>query len=409
MKFKKIIIFICILTICFVNISLADDETEDNIIVENEILEASADNTNEPETYSKHIICIERTTQTVLFEKDAYSKTAMASTTKILTGIIAIENCDLNEVVEISSKAANTGGSTLGISAGQKISMENLLYGLLLRSGNDTAVAIAEYIGGDLEGFAKIMNQKANEIGLKNSNFVTPHGLDDELHYTTAYDLAILTNYALNNETFYKVVSTKQISVNIGNYSRTLINTNELLGNVDGVYGVKTGFTGNAGRCLVSACKRNDLDIIVVVLGADTKKIRGLDSKKVIEYVFNNYQMVDTELQIKKTFDTYKSSFDIQTIKSNDKINLKYLEAKTYIFPVNKNKLSRLRTSIYCFSNILAPAEEGKIIGKIRLICDNNILYELNIVLNRRIERKTWNSYFIDFINGYKDCFKIIK
>lgn len=409
MKFKKIIIFICILTICFVNISLADDETEDNIIVENEILEASADNTNEPETYSKHIICIERTTQTVLFEKDAYTKTAMASTTKILTGIIAIENCDLNEVVEISSKAANTGGSTLGISAGQKISMENLLYGLLLRSGNDTAVAIAEYIGGDLEGFAKIMNQKANEIGLKNSNFVTPHGLDDELHYTTAYDLAILTNYALNNETFYKVVSTKQISVNIGNYSRTLINTNELLGNVDGVYGVKTGFTGNAGRCLVSACKRNDLDIIVVVLGADTKKIRGLDSKKVIEYVFNNYQMVDTELQIKKTFDTYKSSFDIQTIKSNDKINLKYLEAKTYIFPVNKNKLSRLRTSIYCFSNILAPAEEGKIIGKIRLICDNNILYELNIVLNRRIERKTWNSYFIDFINGYKDCFKIIK
>ena len=287
--------------------------------------------------------------------------------------------------------------------------MENLLYGLLLHSGNDTAVAIAEYIGGDLEGFAKIMNQKANEIGLKNSNFVTPHGLDDELHYTTAYDLAILTNYALNNETFYKVVSTKQISVNIGNYSRTLINTNELLGNVDGVYGVKTGFTGNAGRCLVSACKRNDLDIIVVVLGADTKKIRGLDSKKVIEYVFNNYQMVDTELQIKKTFDTYKSSFDIQTIKSNDKINLKYLEAKTYIFPVNKNKLSRLRTSIYCFSNILAPAEEGKIIGKIRLICDNNILYELNIVLNRRIERKTWNSYFIDFINGYKDCFKIIK
>ena len=405
MKSKKIFIIFIIINILFQYIVLADDEIEENIIWNDKENEDSI--SAELQILSRHCVCIERSTEQVLFEKDAYTKCAMASTTKILTGIIIIENCDLKEEVEISKKAAGIGGSTLGISAGQKITVESLLYGLLLRSGNDTAVALAEYLCGDLEEFAKVMNQKAKEIGLKNSNFVTPHGLDDDEHYTTAYDLALLTNYALNNEIFKKIVGTKQISVMVGTALRNLNNTNELLGNVEGVYGVKTGFTGNAGRCLVTACKREDMDIIVVVLGADTKTIRGKDSKNIIEYVFQNYQMIDTKKEIEKIFLDYKNSQKIQILKSLSKIEIDYQKRENYICPVDKNKLNKLKTTIYCFYKIEAPLSNNTVIGKIRLICDNQILYEIDVFLMKKIDRINWKDYFCIFVKKYITFYSI--
>ena len=405
-KFFKLISIIMIILISFEVVCFADDDLEEN--VESVLVSSnSTDLTSEPKTYSKHIICIERTTNSVLYEKDAYSKCAMASTTKILTGIIIIENCDLKEEVEISKKAANTGGSTLGIKEGQKITVEGLLYGLLLRSGNDTAVALAEYVGGSVEEFSKIMNKKAKDIGLKNSNFVTPHGLDDDNHYTTAYDLAILTNYALNNETFLKIVGTKQISVNIGGNQRSLNNTNELLGVVKGVYGVKTGFTGNAGRCLVSACKRDDLDVIVVVLGSDTKSIRGNDSKKVIEYVFNHYKMVDTENEVKSLFDKFKNKENIKILKSLNEFNINYRKKENYIYPIDKNNVSKLKTSIYCLNKLEAPVKDKSIIGKMRVICEDKILYEVDIYLDKKIERIKFKEYLKIFVKNYISFYSI--
>lgn len=405
-KFFKLISIIIIILISFEVVCFADDDLEEN--VESVLVSSnSIDLTSEPKTYSKHIICIERTTNSVLYEKDAYSKCAMASTTKILTGIIIIENCDLKEEVEISKKAANTGGSTLGIKEGQKITVEGLLYGLLLRSGNDTAVALAEYVGGSVEEFSKIMNKKAKDIGLKNSNFVTPHGLDDDNHYTTAYDLAILTNYALNNKTFLKIVGTKQISVNIGGNQRSLNNTNELLGVVKGVYGVKTGFTGNAGRCLVSACKRDDLDVIVVVLGSDTKSIRGNDSKKVIEYVFNHYKMVDTEDEVKSLFDKFKNRENIEISKSLNEFNINYRKKENYIYPIDKNNVSKLRTSIYCLNKLEAPVKDKSVIGKMRVICEDKILYEVDIYLDKKIERIKFKEYLKIFVKNYISFYSI--
>ena len=146
---------------------------------------------------------------TVLYGKNENNKVKMASTTKIMTATIVIENCDLNETVTVSKKAGGTGGSRLGIKAGDKISVNDLLYGLMLCSGNDTAVALAEHVGGSVDGFANMMNAKAKELGLNNSHFVTPHGLDKDEHYTTAYELALLTDYALRNETFAKIVATR--------------------------------------------------------------------------------------------------------------------------------------------------------------------------------------------------------
>ena len=202
-----------------------------------------------------------------------------------MTAIVLIENADLNQTVTVSTKAAATGGSRLGLKKDDKINMQDLLYGLMLKSGNDAAVVIAETVGGSIEGFAELMNNKAREIGLKNTNFVTPHGLDNPEHYTTAYELAKLADYALKNEIFAKVVNTKSYTVTINGYPKTISNTNELLGYLDGVNGVKTGFTNNAGRCLVTSVNRNNFQIITVVLQADTKKFRTSDSIKLIEHM----------------------------------------------------------------------------------------------------------------------------
>lgn len=362
---------------------------------------------NEIEIFSKHCICIERSTGQVLFEKDAYTKCAMASTTKILTGIIVIENCDLKAEVTVSKKAANTGGSTLGIYEGQIINVETLLYGLLLRSGNDTAVALAEFVSGSVENFSILMNKKAQEIGLKNSNFVTPHGLDDDGHYTTAYDLAILSNYALNNDIFRKIVGTKQIDLKIGKGNRTLNNTNELLGEVEGVYGIKTGFTGNAGRCLVTACKRDNLDVIIVILGADTKNIRGSDTKKIINYVYDNIKMIDIEKQIDELFNNYKNKEKIKTSKTLNKIEIKCKDERKCICPVDKNKISKIRTTIYSLNNLEAPLKQGTIIGKIRVVCEDKILHEKDIFLGLQLNRINIVEYFWIFVKNYITFYSI--
>lgn len=400
MKIKKILILFMIFLFLGENIVYCDTKNEDNI--NSQIIEEKNEDYKNLDLLSKHIICIERSTESILFEKDAYSKTAMASTTKILTGIIVIENSNLNDEVLISKRAANTGGSCLGIRENQKITVEGLLYGLLLRSGNDTAVALAEYISGNVEDFSKVMNEKAKEIGLKNSNFTTPNGLDDENHFSTAYDMAILTNYALKNETFLKIVGTKQITVNVGGTSRSLNNTNELLGVVNGVYGVKTGFTGNAGRCLITACKRNDLDIIVVVLGSDTKGIRGRDSKKVIEYVFENFKMVDTKSEIENIFSNFKNTEKIKSIKSFDKAVINYKEKDNYIYPIDKREISKLKTTIFCLNRIEAPINKDTVIGKIRLKCGDKILYEIDIFLDKKIEKIEWREYLKLFVKKYK-------
>ena len=391
MKLKKILI------ICFLFF----------LIFQNYVLASNEERNSNLDIMSKHAICIERSTEQVLFEKDSYTKCAMASTTKILTSIIVIENCNLNDIVEVSKKAAKIGGSTLGISKGEKITVESLLYGLLLRSGNDTAVALAEFVCGSVENFSNIMNEKAKKIGLKNSNFVTPHGLDDDNHYTTAYDLAILTNYALKNEIFKKIVSTKEITINIGKNQRVLNNTNELLGNVVGVYGVKTGFTGNAGRCLVTCCKRGDLDIIVVVLGADTKNIRGLDSKKIIEFIFSNYIMVDTKKEIENSFNYFKNINKIESVKSLRKIKINYKEREKYFCPIDKNKIKYLNTSFYCINKIEAPVFGKKIIGKMRLKCEDKILYEIDVFLENELIRINWRDYLKQFVEKYITFYSI--
>lgn len=210
--------------------------------------------------------------------------------------------------------------------------------------GNDAAVALAEYTSGSIEEFANLMNKKAEELELKDTHFVTPHGLDEEEHYTTAYELAKITDYALKNEKFKKIVKTKDYSVNIdGNY-KSIRNTNELLGYLNGVYGVKTGFTNGANRCLVTAVKRENMDIISIVLGADTKKDRTKDSIKIIEYAFANYKMIDIGYMLHDEFEGICKDAKFNIVKGvNNDLMLRLSKNDIGLYPVNRNDIKDIK------------------------------------------------------------------
>lgn len=411
---KKIIIKTLTIFLIFIYIfsiiCYADDSDDTESIDINSEIETSVNALTEiknPDLNSKACVVIDRNTNTILYGKNENTKRKMASTTKIMTAIIIIENCKLNESIEISKKAANTGGSRLGLKTGDKITILDLLYGLMLHSGNDAAVALAEYAGNDIPGFAEKMNKKAQELGLKNTHFETPHGLDSDEHYTTAYELALLTNYALNNPTFSKIVGTKNYTITINGYSKDLSNTNELLGNLDGVYGVKTGFTNGANRCLVTACKRDNLDIICVVLGADTKKFRSTDSIKLINYIYQNFKLVNIQEFINKEFKIWKTN-NINTFYinkynylKNSNFNIEIEPLKYSIIPIRKDFIDSLSIKITCKKSFEAPLYGGTNIGNIELISNNSVISNCNIYNSYTIYKNSIFSYTIYFFKNF--------
>lgn len=222
--------------------------------------------------------------------------------------------------------------------------------------GNDSAVALAEYVSGGIEEFANLMNKKAEEIGLKNTHFVTPHGLDEEEHYTTAFELALITNYALNIKEFAQIVKTKSYTIIINNQPKNINNTNELLGYLQGVYGVKTGFTNGANRCLVTAVKRENMDIICVVLGADTKKDRTRDSIKLIEYAFSKYKMIDLKFMLEDEFDNIEEMAQFDIVKGkNDNLKIELEKNNVSLYPASKEEALKVRVESELKKELIAP------------------------------------------------------
>ena len=277
----------------------------------------------------------------------------------------------------------------------------------MLRSGNDAAVALAEYVGGSVQGFADLMNKKAEELGLSNTHFVTPHGLDDSNHYTTALELAKLTDYAMQNEKFAKIVGTKSTTININGYPRQINNTNELLGVLNGVVGVKTGFTNNAGRCLVTEVKRDGMDIITVVLGADTKKDRTKDSVKLIKYTYSNYKMYNVREKIEEQFNNWRdiNTDRIQIIKGKgDTMNLKLGDISVYLLPLQDTKIDTLECEFNTITVVEAPVEEKTKIGTMVVKLDGKIIDTIDIINTNKIEKKTWLDYFKTLVKKIYLC-----
>ena len=399
---KKIfkIMFIAILFMNIIGKVYADDieENFDKKDIE-EIIETSSKYEENISVNSRIAVAFDRASGRVIWGKNEKKKTAMASTTKIMTAIVVIENANLNDVVEVSSKSASTGGSRLGLKKGDKISVRDLLYGLMLKSGNDTAVALAEHVGGDVENFAVLMNNKACSLNLENTHFVTPHGLDDPEHYTTAYELAKIADYALKNDIFKKIVGTKNYTVLINGYPKDICNTNELLGNYSGVYGVKTGFTNNAGRCLVTAVKKENVDIITVVLQADTKKDRANDSVKIINYICNNYQSVNLENIVNDEFYNWcninNKRFNVYRAKQYN-INFDKDELKYKFLLINRNEIKNIKIQINAIFEYEAPVSQNTKLGEVKVFLGDELLEVNNIYIKNEILRKDFFDYFLE-------------
>lgn len=405
---KLIIIFNIIFVISnFGNITFSDEVLEDDVEEQDifDIVETSA-KSEEIEINSRIAVAYDRSTGNVIWGKNENKRTAMASTTKIMTAIITVENANLDDVVTVSAKAAGTGGSRLGLKKDDKITLRDLLYGLMLRSGNDAAIAIAEHVGGNVEEFANLMNKKTKELNLRDTHFVTPHGLDDPEHYTTAYELAKIADYALNNETIRKIVSSKYQTIFINGYPKELTNTNELLGNLEGVYGVKTGFTNNAGRCLVTAVNRDNMDIITIVLQADTKKDRTKDSSEIIKYIYENYEKINIKKIIDEEYEQWcqinKRRLYIQKSK-NTEINLKKTNLKDDVIIIKKCDLNNMKVTTTAVFNYAAPIKSGTIIGKMKITIGDQIVDILDIYVENNIEKKEILDYFVECLKAYKN------
>lgn len=354
------------------------EPVNDGTANEEPLIQASA----EPAINARSAIVMDFETGTILYEKNAYRKRPMASTTKIMTAIVAIENSDLDDDVTISGKAANMGGSTMGIKEGTKVKMRDLLHGMLICSGNDAAVAIAEHIGGSVPGFCELMNKKALEIGAFSTSFSNPHGLDAENHYTTAYDLAKITRYALNLPVFNEIVKKTEYHFN----GRTLRSTNEMLTGYQGADGVKTGYTGLAGRCLVTSATHNNMRFISVVLFCDTKNLRTSSSRKILDYAFEEYGYVKLlnqgDILASVKVDRSRTSPEIRVSVSE---NLKTI--------LKRNQRDMLFTRVSLPEKVTAPVKRGTVMGTVSVFQGDRIIAETSLIAVDSAEKMELADY----------------
>lgn len=353
------------------------------------------------EINSRKYIVYDRNSGIKVMGKNEDKETPMASTTKIMTATVVLENCsNLNKEVEVGQRAAGIGGSKLELKKGDKITIRDLLFGLLLRSGNDCAIQLAEEISGSVEDFIKLMNDKAKELNLKDTHFVTPHGLDDPKHYTTAYELAKITDYSLKNNVFASIVQTKYATIRINNQAREIKNTNELLmSNIEGIYGVKTGFTNLAGRCLVTAIKKDNMDLIIVTIGADTKKDRGKDTIELIKAITEKYRKVNIEEIAQNAFLEWKNINMNRIIveRGNSKINLKLGKCEPKEIITN----SEITTEINSISYKKAPILKNEKVGELIVKNGSDTLETIEIFNTKDVKRRNVMDYIRIFAKEY--------
>ena len=314
-------------------------------------------------------IVVELNTGRILHEKNAYEKKYMASTTKILTAITIIENCKIDDVVTVTKETVGVEGSSIYLEAGERLSVKDLLYGLMLRSGNDCAETLAVHCSGSIEKFADLMNNTAKRIGANNSNFINPHGLHDENHYTTAYDLSLISRYAMKNEIFREIVGKKSVIIPhiTRDYNRKLINKNKMLNDFEGANGIKTGYTKKAGRCLVSSCVRDGMELICVVLNCPPMFER---SKELLNTTYNNYQNVKI----------VESDNIIGFIKLRNSENSYALHVKNdIVLPLNNEEKETLRIEYNYEKTVLNPLKSDEHVGYIEIYTQNNLIFKEKI------------------------------
>ena len=341
--------------------------------------EAHAEDGKYIETSAKAAVLIERTTGTVLLQHHADEPLPMASTTKVMTALLALENGRMDEVVTAGRNAYGVPGTSIYLGLGEKITLRDLLYGLMLASGNDAAVAIAEHIGGNVENFCRMMTQRASELGCTKTVFLTPHGLPKNGHYTTAYDLALITREAMSHPLFREIVSTQRASIPWEGRScpRILNNKNKLLSTYEGSTGIKTGYTKAAGRCLVFGACRDGMEVIGVVLHcADWFE----EAARLMDRGFERYTL----------FTAFAKGETVRLLPVVDgqRQTAGIAAADKLAAPVPKGVVPQLEVDLP--QTIPAGLETHETIGEARLVAEGQVLASVPLVLNETIPRRDY-------------------
>ena len=324
---------------------------------------------------ARSAVAIDSKSKVVLYEKNAHMLVPMASTTKIMTALVAIKYGDLDKKIEISSKSAGIRGSTVGYKAGEMIPLRELIYGLMLRSGNDAAIAVAEGIGGSVEGFVRLMNEYAGQIGLCSTHFESPHGLDSENHYSTAYDLALVTSKARENKLFNDIVQSKDVDGKELGFTRSFHNINKILWELPNATGVKTGYTGKAGKCLVTSVDIKNNDVIIVVLDSPG---RWKETKKINDYILKKYDY-------KKFFSKGDIVGEVFIDKANKSISL--VTNDDVIVPVSQDNNYEVKI-IKPNYKVTGPIKKGSKLGSLAVYENDKKIYSTNLESNNDVERK---------------------
>ena len=335
-------------------------------------------------------IVINARTRTVVYAKNAHEKRAMASTTKIMTALLLAECATPQKRVTVTREMVAVEGSSMGLGVGDIVTYNDLLYGILLPSGNDAANTAAISIGGSIEKFAELMNNRAAELGLKNTHFVTPSGLDADTHYTTAYDLAILASFALENDDFRKAASTKSIVLEYGGQKRYLANHNKMLRTYEGAIGVKTGFTSKAGRCLVSATENDGLILVCVTLNAPSD---WQDHKTMHGYGKSLYKWEEITGEGELCF--------LLDVVSGEKDEIFLTNTEDISICVPKGKEIKTVTELPRF--LYAPVAEGEVCGRVAVYCEGICVAESSIVSLEGCEKKEYPGFFEGIIIKIKE------
>ena len=370
---KKVVAFILILVLLIPGVTFAEDDPTPN---------------------AGSSILMEVSTKTILYEKNKDSQVAVASLTKMMAQILILEaiesgNLTWDEQVKASSNAAGYGGTQIYLQPGEMMSVRDLMKGITMASANDATVVLAERIAGSEEAFVKMMNEKAKKLGLKNTNFMNPTGLDEDNHYSSAYDMALIAIELLKHDEILEFSSVYE------DYLRTdtpnkfwLVNTNKLVRFYDGADGLKTGFTDNAGYTMAVTAKRNDMRLIAIVLGEAVSKVRNQETTSLLDYGFNLYkvQMIKKQGDVIKTIDLNKATknkVDVILDRDITVLSKKSDTEKSYTEKININEVK-------------LPLKENQVIGNIEIYDGTNKIGSYPLVVNEAVKKKNIWKLFLD-------------
>lgn len=336
----------------------------------------------EPKVNAISAVIVDGDTGRILWGKNENKPMAMASTTKIMTALVALENSDIKKETTVSKNATLASPVKMHLSVGEKMNIEQLLYAMMLQSYNDSAVAVAEAVGGSVEKFCTMMNEKAKEIGCSDTVFETPNGLDKGNHHSTAEDMSKIGVYALKNQNLMKIMNTRDYTFKSSKTTYSFVNKDRLLSEYEGAIGMKTGFTGKAGHCFVGAANRGDVTLVSVVLasgwGTAGKSRKWIDTKALLNYGFNNYKkysIINGSEKMNISID--KAEKEIAELKYKDSVDLL----------LSENEKANLKIENELPQNITAPINYGDSVGIGKIYTGNTLLKTVKIISAENIEK----------------------